>query len=896
MQTDGELLTRYARQRDDSAFAELVARHGAMVYRACLRLLGDAHEAEDAAQAAFIVLARKAGSFRPGADLASWLHGIARRAALRTLRDRSRRARHEQEGGGMMRTTTESAPEISEADRRKLLAAVDGELAALPRELRQAVILRYLEGRSQAEAAEIAGCPQGTLGWRASEGLERLRRRLAGRGVTLGAAALTGVLGVEAAATIPQTLVPALAAATKLAAVGAAGGKAVLLADGVVRALLWAKLKIAVAGLAAAAAVAAATPAVVGAVGDRKPVPISAPATPPAPAPADQKEPASATAPADENKPTPELEKALAARLNVVFRRCEVDEVLDELYRQTGMHSTYLKPAEPQKRFTLEQEGVAVREVIEKLAKDAELEFEIRREAVLLWKKLPDAKLAELERRAKEGDVQARCEAFWELGMSGDLRAVAMLQEGIFDVDRTAAFWAQTAWNTSTRQWDAKSLPLWLSVPHPQGFRDRCWKFFSEAKTPTDWRHGLWLLDLSGDPRGIPAAAKALGHRPPPDDRAANMWTAAGYARVTRAPELLKPLMECLDAADALQDVKSCGLWGLSSYEDPAVTTCFRKMLDRQDPRLLQMALSSLETRRDAGEMLDRLDHWMANGGDYWITRSSAICLGYAARRDPQAFSILSGSRAPYAPYGLGLSWNPRAFNLVLARRNEGDPEARGIALRGMGFLRDERSLDLLVAGLKDPEERVRRGAVFGLGVLRDERGLPPLLALAADERPGVRQRAVEALAELGGEKALDVARAAIRDEDRDVVRAGVEALGRLLPDSRRVDLVAERIKTAAPPLRRSLYGALGIASRHPHAMPVLLVGLKDEDGAVRAEVAKQLGYCGDERAIPALIAALDDKFAEVVNAAAEALRPFAPDSPEAAAALKGLGEKEATF
>jgi HEAT repeat protein len=354
--------------------------------------------------------------------------------------------------------------------------------------------------------------------------------------------------------------------------------------------------------------------------------------------------------------------------------------------------------------------------------------------------------------------------------------------------------------------------------------------------------------------------------------------------------------MECLDAADALQGVKGCGLWGLSSYEDPSVTRCLSAALESQDRRTHEMALSYLESRRDAGEMLEPMGRWMANGEDYRVTRAAADILGKEARRNPKALEILSESKAPYAVWGLGLSWSPKAFDLISARRNEGEPESRGLALRALGLLRDERSFDILIAGLKDPEERVRRGAVVGLGLLRDERAVPHLLALAADEKPGVRQRAVEALAELGGEKALDAAKKALGDEDQDVVLAGAEALRRLMPDARRVDLISERIKTAKPPLRVSLYRAVGYTSQPPRTVPVLLQGVEDEDPAVRAEVARELGWGGEERAIKPLIKLLDDKFAEVVNAAAEALRNYAPDCPEAAAALKNLGKKEATF
>lgn len=215
MQPDAELLAAYAARRDEAAFAEIVSRHGGMVYRACRRLLGDDHEAEDAAQAVFVVLVRKAGNLREGGRLGGWLHGVAGLVCRQAVRERARRARHEKEAG-MMRVGNDA--EMAVADREALLECVDRELVALPAAERQAVILRYLEDRPQEEAAQIAGCPQGTLAWRASKGLERLRERLARRGTVLGLAAIAGILAAESQAAVPVSLLPSLVSASSLAA------------------------------------------------------------------------------------------------------------------------------------------------------------------------------------------------------------------------------------------------------------------------------------------------------------------------------------------------------------------------------------------------------------------------------------------------------------------------------------------------------------------------------------------------------------------------------------------------------------------------------------------------------------------------------------------------------
>ncbi len=265
MLSDNDLIRAYANSGDEKAFAEIARRHGGMVYRACLRVLGDPHAAEDASQAVFEVLVRKARSLRRVRDLAAWLHGVARKAALMARRTASRRAKREEEVG-MLRPSG-AGPDF--AEQQAIAELLDGELARLSRAERQAVILRHLEGRSEAESAEIAACPLGTLSRRASQGLARMRARFSGRGVSLSAGALAGALAVEAAASLPETLLPSMLVATKTAAVGAAGAVtgASLITEGVLKAMLWTKIKIAAAVLAAATVVAGVgTPLAVNAV------------------------------------------------------------------------------------------------------------------------------------------------------------------------------------------------------------------------------------------------------------------------------------------------------------------------------------------------------------------------------------------------------------------------------------------------------------------------------------------------------------------------------------------------------------------------------------------------------------------------------------------------------
>jgi RNA polymerase sigma factor (sigma-70 family) len=236
---DAELLESFrARRRSEASFDEIVARHGAMVFATCTRILRDSHAAEDATQGVFLALARQPQAVR--GPLPGWLYEVARRTSLKLLRSSRRRAVHEREAPGMTRA--------NDSPRREDL---DAALASLPALLREAIVLRYLQGRSQAEAARAAGCPQGTLGWRAMEGLNRLRSLLSPRGAAVTSAALVALLAKEAHASVP----PALLGTLKLSALTAAGGGAGAVAQGVAKGLMWFKVKMSAIAVAAVTAV-----------------------------------------------------------------------------------------------------------------------------------------------------------------------------------------------------------------------------------------------------------------------------------------------------------------------------------------------------------------------------------------------------------------------------------------------------------------------------------------------------------------------------------------------------------------------------------------------------------------------------------------------------------------
>jgi RNA polymerase sigma factor (sigma-70 family) len=208
--TDAELLGRFAESRDESAFAELVRRHGRLVYGVCRRVTGDHHLAEDAFQAVFVVLAAKAAAIRPPAAVAAWLHGVACRTALRARTMSDRRRRRE--------TSVRALPEPSSqppAADLDAVAVLDEEIARLPDHYRVAVVLCELEGHARKDAARRLGIAEGTLSSRLAAARKLLADRLRQRGVALSAAGLSAALARAATASPPPALTAkAVAAAT----------------------------------------------------------------------------------------------------------------------------------------------------------------------------------------------------------------------------------------------------------------------------------------------------------------------------------------------------------------------------------------------------------------------------------------------------------------------------------------------------------------------------------------------------------------------------------------------------------------------------------------------------------------------------------------------------------
>ncbi len=253
--SDGQLLTRFVAARDEASFAALLRRHGPMVLGVCRRVLRHAHDAEDAFQATFLVLARKAHSVVRRESVGCWLYGVAYRTALDAGTRIARRHAREKQVQDMPHPMVTPAEVL---DWRPLL---DHELNRLPEHYRSAIVLCDLEGRSRREAARLLGVPEGTLSSRLATGRKMLARRLTDCGVALSAAALaSGLAEKTASAQVPAALAQTTAQAAALVAAGQLVGvsaPAVALMKGVIEAMLLKKLRLSIGVVMVAAALGA---------------------------------------------------------------------------------------------------------------------------------------------------------------------------------------------------------------------------------------------------------------------------------------------------------------------------------------------------------------------------------------------------------------------------------------------------------------------------------------------------------------------------------------------------------------------------------------------------------------------------------------------------------------
>jgi RNA polymerase sigma factor (sigma-70 family) len=424
-ESDRQLVERALGQRGVAALQAIVHRHGAMVYRVCWRVLQHVQDTEDAFQATFLVLAQKLRTVRKHASLASWLHGVARRISVKA-RDQAA-ARHRRES----RVSSSESMQPDDITSKELLSVLDAELSRLPDKWRLPLVLCYLEGRTQEEAAKRLAWSKSTLRSRLEEARDALARRLSERGVKL-TTALSAVLlfnYVASATPAPELLARAVEAVADVAAgktmAMAASTTVTALAEGAIKAMFMTKLKTVSVVLVAAL--------VAGGIGT-----VSLPA--PQAGPTEQRdslvEPKSALQPAAKDDAAAKLVEQLGAEKFVAR------EAAQKALRELGAK------AHPALRVGLKSENPEVRvrcaKVLTQIRKDAlddlVKNFDPKMESVPdhpLWNRF----------RAIAGDSRATRELFARI--IADARLVQMLDVAeALPADRVRLYRDEVAWQS----------------------------------------------------------------------------------------------------------------------------------------------------------------------------------------------------------------------------------------------------------------------------------------------------------------------------------------------------------------------------------------------------------------------------------------------------------------
>ncbi len=842
--TDGQLLERFRRHHDEAAFAELVGRHGPMVLGVCRRLLQDRHAAEDAYQATFLVLVRNAASIRRPDALGSWLYGVAYRIAVKLQRSAAR---------ARVKPVAE-LPEVAQPQGdpvtlvvwRELQPLLDEELQQLPEKYRAPLVLCELEGKSNAAAALELGWPASSLARRLARARELLHGRLTRRGVALSSGLLFPLLGEQARASLPSTLVgPTVRAAALLslgqsAALEGVSPSAAALAAEVARAMLMTRVKVAAGLLLVVGLLGTAVGLGMQAVGGPKPAPPAALPPPPADGPA----PAAAEGPPPaQPDPVEELRQALDARLpdqptqeQKQFRKANLEKLVQKLHQIGQLRQALaLQEWKDQDRdLGPTIDGPVRKELADRLARAVRAEFaqgdRLKRLAAI-------ALIGDMGITVRDVDSDSTIASRFTPDLAEQMK------------DRDPAISAAAARVMGEILPDPKiAVPALADLEKTGGAVQR--RAAAEGLASLI-RNGTNLL-RGRSPSGVEVTREGMAQLGRLVVPAAGHGVAAADAEVRRL------------SLDTLRATASTSSDMVIDPRDPTVLPPLGNKLSREEQDQIAVYLEQLREERKVlspllgalGEQGTAVDRALQDP-DPAIRVAACRTVEALGKtrlrlhwRDARMAPIIK-KQAQYQPFEDALRPGLRAAVPELAKLSAaGDTRQRLSALYALETLETEAApaVEALVKAAGDENSFIRWAAARALGKmgpLRAEQAVPALSKLLEDQNKDVRVTAAAALERYG-----------------PAAKSAAEALGRAISH--------KDVRTR----QWAIQALAALGSEGRPAVPALLAALSDPEAMVRAAVVRALGRIAP--AIPAVRdgfrKALNDPDSEVRQAASDAL------------------------
>lgn len=837
MNPDTVLLERFVAQRDPEAFADLMRRHAGLVYGTCRRVLGDAHAAEDASQDCFLALARHASQVR--GNLIGWLHTTAMRSALRRRPTVS-----------LTTADVESiaAPEL-DRERDDMLRRLDQALDALPADLHEVLVLRFLEGLPQEAIATRLGCSQPTIHRRIERGLARLRQvlapdeaRSAALGVALGAALVEPPaqflhgLG-RIALTAPAVAGPVTATVTVGMGTWLTIAAAGLLTVGIATTSFWSSP-------ATGSMLVATPPAIASVAVEPQPQPI----------------PAFIITPrgSDAGEAFAELRRKGGPRVIALGR---IRSWTNASYGAQEFARLVVPVA---RRF----KPIAGRDLITAVAATQNLSIAWVRGGTIavLYAGSTEAEIERLRLDLASIEAGQRGEAAWRAGWLEDPRAVSLLVSAARDADLAVA--RQALASLQRLSWAAVAA---LDVRSHDLIHLECRSQRSAVRISA-----MAGLSVLGGDKALIILEKALASNLPNERRAAA--DSLGNVGGDKALALLEKALTDHNTHVRWQATQALGIVG----GDKALAWLGKALTDRD-----------VRTRRNAVYVLGSV------GGD------KALALLKKALADHDFGVRWSAVSA------LGKLGNDQALPLLEKALADPDSSLRRAAATALGNLGGDQVLALLEKALADPIVTVRQSAAYALGRVGGDKAHALLELLPAGMRPpvvgvdkslvqlgkelshpdaNVRRLAVNALGRLGGDQVLGWLEQALADKDANVRQAAAIELGGIGGDK----ALALLEKALADPNNYwYVTSQLGMAGGNK-ALTILEKALAHQDAMVRSSVVMALGSVGGDRALTLLDQTLADQDVSVRMSVVSALRNFVGSDKAPVLLEKALTDKDA--